>query len=42
LFGAHLKHCWRNIGTTVVTALIIISGFEEGEHLHAMPWKKGE
>lgn len=42
LFAAHLKHRWRNIGTTVVTALIIISGFEEGEQLHAMHWKKGE
>ena len=42
LFAAHLKHRWRNIGTTVVTALIIISGFEEGEQLHAMHWKKGD
>jgi transcriptional regulator with XRE-family HTH domain len=42
LFAAHLKHRWRNIGGTVVTALITISGFEEGEQLHAMHWKKGE
>jgi transcriptional regulator with XRE-family HTH domain len=42
LFAAHLKHRWRNVGGTVVTALIIISGFEEGEQLHAMHWKKGE
>jgi quercetin dioxygenase-like cupin family protein/DNA-binding XRE family transcriptional regulator len=42
LFAAHLKHRWRNVGNTVVTALIIISGFEEGEQLHAMHWKKGE
>lgn len=42
LFAAHLKHRWRNIGGTVVSALIIISGFEEGEQLHAMHWKKGE
>ncbi len=42
LFAAHLKHRWKNIGGTVVTALIIISGFEEGEQLHAMHWKKGE
>jgi transcriptional regulator with XRE-family HTH domain len=42
LFAAHLKHRWKNIGSTVVTALIIISGFEEGEQLHAMHWKKGE
>jgi transcriptional regulator with XRE-family HTH domain len=42
LFAAHLKHKWRNVGGTVVSALIIISGFEEGEQLHAMHWKKGE
>jgi len=42
LFAAHLKHRWKNIGGNVVTALIIISGFEEGEQLHAMHWKKGE
>ena len=42
LFAAQLKHRWRNPGKTVVTALIIISGFEEGEALHAMHWKKGE
>jgi len=42
LFAAHLKHCWKNPGKTVATALIIISGFEEGEELHAMHWKKGE
>lgn len=42
LFAAHLKHKWRNAGKTVATAIIIISGFEEGEELHAMHWKKGE
>ena len=42
LFAAHLKHRWKNVGGKVVTALIIISGFEEGEQLHAMHWKKGE
>lgn len=42
LFAAHLKHKWRNPGKNVATALIIISGFEEGEQLHAMHWKKGE
>jgi transcriptional regulator with XRE-family HTH domain len=42
LFAAHLKHRWKNVGGTVVGALIIISGFEEGEQLHAMHWKKGE
>ena len=42
LFAAHLKHRWKNPGRTVATALIIISGLEEGEELHAMHWKKGE
>jgi transcriptional regulator with XRE-family HTH domain len=42
LFAAHLKHKWRNPGKNVVSAIIIISGFEEGEELHAMHWKKGE
>jgi transcriptional regulator with XRE-family HTH domain len=42
LFAAHLKHRWKNVGNTVVSALIIISGFEEGEQLHPMHWKKGE
>jgi len=42
LFAAQLKHRWKNPGKTVATALIIISGFEEGEELHAMHWKKGE
>jgi len=40
LFAAHLKHRWKNVGGKVVTALIIISGFEEGEQLNAMHWKK--
>jgi transcriptional regulator with XRE-family HTH domain len=42
LFAAHLKHKWRNPGRNVATAIIVISGFEEGEALHAMHWKKGE
>src|SRR5512139_2949690 len=41
LFAAHLKHRWKNIGGTVVTALILISCFEEGEKPHAMHWKRG-
>ena len=36
LFAAQLKHKWKNPGRTVATAIIIISGFEEGEELHAM------
>jgi transcriptional regulator with XRE-family HTH domain len=42
LFAAQLKHKWRNPGRNVATAIIIISGFEEGDELHAMHWKKGE
>lgn len=42
LFAAQLKHKWKNPGRNVATAIIIISGFEEGEALHAMHWKKGE
>ena len=42
LFAAHLKHKWKNTGKTVATAIIILSGFEEGEELHAMHWKKSE
>ncbi|MGE5377116.1 MAG: helix-turn-helix domain-containing protein [Bacteroidota bacterium] len=42
LFAAHLKHKWKNPGRNVTTAIVIISGFEEGEHPHAMHWKKGE
>lgn len=42
LFAAHLKHKWRNPGKHVATAIIILSGFEEGEALHAMHWKTGE
>jgi transcriptional regulator with XRE-family HTH domain len=41
LFAAHLKHRWKNVGGTVVTALILISCFEEGEQPHAMHWKRG-
>jgi transcriptional regulator with XRE-family HTH domain len=42
LFAAHLKHKWKNPGRNVASAIIVISGFEEGEELHAMHWKKGE
>lgn len=42
LFAAQLKHKWRNSGSHVTNALIIISGFAEGEQPHVMHWKKGE
>ncbi len=40
LFASRLRHRWKNPGNTVTNALIVISGFEEGEELHAMHWKK--
>lgn len=41
LFASKLRHRWRNSGSNVTNALVIISGFEEGEHPHVMH-KKGE
>jgi transcriptional regulator with XRE-family HTH domain len=40
LFASKLRHRWKNPSNTVTNALIIISGFEEGEQPHAMHWKK--
>ena len=40
LFASKLRHRWRNPGPTVTNALVVISGFAEGEHPHAMHWKK--
>lgn len=40
LFATKLSHRWRNPSTNVTNALIIISGFAEGEQPHAMHWKK--
>jgi len=42
LFAAQLKHKWKNAGRTVTNALVVLSGFAEGEEPHAMHWKKGE
>ena len=42
LFSSKLQHKWKNPGSTVTTALVIISGFAEGEEPHAMHWKNGE
>jgi transcriptional regulator with XRE-family HTH domain len=42
LFASKLRHRWKNSSKHVVSALIIISGFAEGEQPHAMHWKKGE
>jgi transcriptional regulator with XRE-family HTH domain len=40
LFAAQLKHRWRNPGSTVTNALILLSGFSEGERPNAMHWKR--
>jgi quercetin dioxygenase-like cupin family protein len=42
LFASQLKHRWKNPGSTVTNALLIISGFAEGEQPQAMHWKKDE
>ena len=39
LFAAQLEHRWRNPGNTVTNALIVLSGFSEGERPDAMHWK---
>lgn len=41
LFAAQLKHKWKNPGRTVTNALVVLSGFAEGEIPHTMHWKKG-
>ena len=40
LFASKLQHKWKNPSNTVTNALIIISGFAEGEQPHVMHWKK--
>ena len=40
LFASKLQHRWKNSSKNVVSALIIISGFEEGDEPNAMHWKK--
>jgi transcriptional regulator with XRE-family HTH domain len=42
LFASKMQHRWKNSSRNVVSALIIISGFAEGEQPNAMHWKKGE
>jgi transcriptional regulator with XRE-family HTH domain len=39
LFAAQLHHRWRNPGSTVTNALVVLSGFSEGERPNAMHWK---
>jgi transcriptional regulator with XRE-family HTH domain len=40
LFESKMQHRWKNPSKHVTNALIIISGFAEGEKPHAMHWKK--
>ena len=40
LFAAQLRHKWRNTGRTVANALVVLSGFAEGEEPHSMHWTK--
>jgi transcriptional regulator with XRE-family HTH domain len=42
LFASKLPHRWKNPSHHVTNALIMISGFAEGEQPNAMHWKKGE
>ena len=42
LFAAHLNHRWRNHSNVVTTALIVLSGFSEGEQPQVMHWQKGD
>ena len=41
LFASQLRHKWKNPGHTVTNALVVLSGFAEGEKPHTMHWKKG-
>ena len=41
LFAAQLKHRWRNPGPTVTNALIVLSGFSEGEKPNSLHWTNG-
>ena len=42
LFAAHLNHRWRNHSNIVTNALIVLSGFSEGEQPQVMHWQKGD
>lgn len=42
LFAAQLRHKWKNPGRTVANALVVLSGFAEGEVPHTMHWRKAE
>lgn len=40
LFASKLRHRWKNPTNHVTNALIVISGFAEGEEPHTTHWKK--
>ena len=40
LFASKLRHRWKNPANVVANALIIISGFAEGEEPRSMHWNK--
>lgn len=42
LFAAQLRHKWKNPGRTVANALVVLSGFAEGEVPHTMHWRKAD
>jgi transcriptional regulator with XRE-family HTH domain len=45
IFAAQLRHRWRNVGSTVASAIIVLSGFEQGERpsaFHLSSGKKSE
>ena len=42
LFESKMQHRWKNPSKNVTNALIIISGFAEGEQPNAMHWKKSK
>lgn len=45
IFAAQHRHSWRNSGDDTATAIIVLSGFEEGERpseFHLSSGKKGE
>jgi transcriptional regulator with XRE-family HTH domain len=45
LFAAQLRHRWRNPANTVTSAVIVLAGFEQGEHpgeLHLVSGSKQE
>lgn len=36
IFATHLRHRWRNVGSSVTNALIVLSDFSEGERVASM------